>query len=135
MQKNTYQKYFNKAKEYHKNAKEILKDIPIEYDFYTSQKKVQKSAGVCFLALDYAIKGYLIKKGLDEKKVLSYTWDGLKFLIIKHFPSNGKFRKDLEIAYRIVHIDCYYHGRTYVKTVKEGYEKTKLAIEKLSQGK
>lgn len=124
--------YFSKAKEYYKNAKKVLEDIPVEYDFYKNQKKVQKSAGICFLAMDFAIKGYLIKRGLDEKKVLSYTWDGLKFLLIKHSPMDGKFRKNLEIAYRIVYMDCYYRGVTYVKTVKEGYEKTKLVIEKLT---
>lgn len=134
MNKNTYQKYFKRANEYYKNAKEILKDIPIEYDkFYVNQKKVQKSAGICHLSLSYAIKGYLIKKGIDEKKVNSSTWDGLKFQLLKYYPADGKFRKELEIAYYNVHINTYYSGNINVGFVKEGYNSVKYVIEKLSQ--
>lgn len=137
MQKNTHQKYFNKAKEYYKNAKEILKEIEIEYGkFYKNQKKVQKSAGICHLSLNYAIKGYLIKKGIDEKKVIGLTWDGLKSYIYKYYPSTDhKFRNELESAYKDVHINVYYIGITNVNIVKEGYNSVKYIIEKLSQGK
>lgn len=124
--------YFKKAIDYYKNAKEIIKNIPIEYGFYKNQKTVQKSAGICYLALDNAVKGFLINKGMDKKKVLSSTWDGLKSMLLKCYPSNGKFRENLETAYSVVHISIYYHGETKVDFVKIGYQAVKYVIEKLA---
>ncbi|MEW6684740.1 MAG: DUF5618 family protein [Candidatus Edwardsbacteria bacterium] len=128
-------RYFHTAVEYYRNARHILKETPIELGaFYQSRKNVQKAAGLCFLALDNAVKGYLVKKGLDEKN-LPETWDGLKFTLLKHFSHNGRFRKELEIAYRLVHLSLYYRGETRVILVKEGFDKAKTIIENLSKAK
>ena len=127
--------FFQTAFEYYRNAKHILKETPIELGaFYKSRKNVQKGAGLCYLAIDNAIKGFLIESGVDEKN-LPETWDGLKSQLFKYFRRNGKFRKELEIAYRIVHLSLYYHGETRVTLVKEGFEKAKQIIETLTKSK
>jgi hypothetical protein len=125
--------YFKEAREYYKNANEILKDIPVEFGkYYKSKKSVQKAAAVCYLALDSAIKGFLVKKGVDKKK-LPERWDGLKFLLFQKHISDGKFRNELEDAYRMVHINIYYKGITRVAWVKEGFDNIKKVIERLSK--
>lgn len=132
---NKKNQYFLTATEYYRNARHILRETPIELGtFYKSRKNVQKAAGICYLALDNAIKGFLVEKGVDEKK-LPETWNGLKFQLFKYLPRNGKFRKELEVAYRLVHISLYYRGETRVIWVKDGFEKAKLIIKTLSGNK
>ena len=59
------------ALRYLKNAREILKAVPVEDNTYTGVKPVQEACGTAYLAVLKAIDQYLIKKGVEGKGTTS----------------------------------------------------------------
>jgi hypothetical protein len=57
------------ALRYLKNAKGILKSIPVEDNTYSDVKPVQEACGTAYLAVLRAIDEYLLRKGWDEREL------------------------------------------------------------------
>jgi hypothetical protein len=131
---NLWQRYFNKAVEYYKNAKTELKQIPIEGKIYKDEKAVRRAAGLCYCGILEAIKGFLTKKGIDVQKKLKSA-DAYRFLLSQHKEIDGKLLSCFEEAVKIVHVyACYWGGRD-TEVVKTGFERAKFVIEKLTRVK
>lgn len=120
------------ALRYLQNAKEILSKVPIEDDIYTDIKPIREACGTAYLAVLKAIDEYLIRKGLDKKK-LPQSIDSYRNMLRKHLiVHNGKLLKSFEALYEELHIAGYYRGNLYsVEMIKAALKDTKAFIEKL----
>ncbi|MEW6104645.1 MAG: DUF5618 family protein [bacterium] len=122
----------SEALRYLNNAKEILKNAPIEGNNYTDVKYVQEACGTAYLAILKAIDEYLLKQGLLKKELpkseKAYTIALRKYLSIH----NGKLFKEFGYLYDELHIAGYYRGLLHnVDRVKDVLKSTKDFIEKI----
>lgn len=117
---------------YLNNAKEILKSAPVEDDIYTDVKPVQEACGVAYLAVLKAIDAYLLKRGVDEKK-LPKSVDGYREMLRKYVAiRDGKLLKSFEALYKSLHIAGYYRGLLLrADMVKDALKAAKDFIEKI----
>lgn len=117
---------------YLNNAKEILKDIPVEDNTYIDVKHVREAFGVAYLAVLEAINEYLIKKGFTKKE-LPKSVDAYRKALQKHAAvHNGKLIREFEMLYDTLHIAGYYRGLIYsVNVVNAALKAAKSFIEKI----
>tara|TARA_B100002003_G_C13858658_1_gene420502 strand:+ start:64 stop:441 length:378 start_codon:yes stop_codon:yes gene_type:complete len=116
------------ALRYLKNAKDILKKVPIEDNFYTDIKPVREAFGTAYLAILEAINEALINKGYTRKE-LPKSVVGLRKALQKHLSiHNGKLMRDFERLYDGVHIAGYYRGLIYNKNAVHEYLKSAKAF-------
>jgi len=122
----------NESLRYLDNAREILKNSPIEDNNYSDVKCVQEACGTAYLAVLKAIDEYLLKKGLNKKE-LPRLVDGYRKALQKYLAiHNGKLLKSFENLYHELHIAGYYRGDIRsVKMVKGVLEDTKAFIERI----
>ena len=120
------------ALRYLQNAKEILKNVPIEDDTYTDVKPVREAFGTAYLAVLEVINDALLRKGL-AKKELPKSVDEYRKMLQKHLAvRNGKLLREFEKLYDALHIAGYYRGLIYdVNMVKDTFKATRSFIEKL----
>jgi hypothetical protein len=114
------------------NAQDILKSAPAEDHIYTDVKPVQEACGTAYLAVLKAIDEYLLKRGVEKKK-LPRSVDGYRQFLKKYGAiHNGKLLKNFEDLYEELHIAGYYHGHLRsVGTVREALKTAKEFIDKL----
>lgn len=123
--------YFKEADRFYKNAKQILSQANIEYNRYLDAKPVQESAGVAYLAMLKAIDGFLIENGVSADELPTSVTEYQKAL--KKFSArNGKVMAAFNTAYENLHIFAYCRRGLGVKLVKEGFDRVKFVIERLS---
>lgn len=123
--------YFEEAHRFYENAKEILSKTEIEYDRYKDAKSVQEASGIAYLAMLKAIDGFLMENGVSPDKLPTSATEYQKAL--KKIPArDGKVLAAFNTAYENLHIFGYYRRGLGVKLIKEGFEKAKIVIEKLS---
>jgi hypothetical protein len=117
---------------YFENAKEILNKSKIEGNRYEDIKYVREACGTAYLAILIAIDEYLIKRGVDPKK-LPQSVDGYREMLKKYLSvHNGKLTKDFEMLYKALHIAGYYRGLLEnVDMIKDAFKVTKAFIEKI----
>ncbi|MBI4691354.1 MAG: DUF5618 family protein [Nitrospirae bacterium] len=117
---------------YFNNAKEILKNAPIEDDTYTDVKPVREAFGTAYLAILEAINEILLKKGLT-KKDLPKSVDAYRIALQKHVSvHNGKLLREFEKLYDLLHIAGYYRGLLYdTYVVKDAFKAAKGFIDKI----
>lgn len=117
---------------YLQNAKEILKNVPIENNIYVDIKPVRESMGTAYLAILEAINEYLLKRGLTKKELPKSTEayrDALKKYLAIH---DGKLMREFEALYDQLHIAGYYRGLLHnANVIKEVLKSTKVFIEKV----
>ncbi|MBM4340848.1 MAG: hypothetical protein FJ110_15060 [Deltaproteobacteria bacterium] len=120
------------ALRYLNNAKEILRNIPIEEGTYTDIKPVREAFGTAYLAVLEAINGSLMQKGLIKKE-LPLSVDAYRKALQKHIAiHNGKLMREFEMLYDTLHIAGYYRGLLYnVDIVKAAFKAAKAFIEKM----
>jgi hypothetical protein len=118
---------------YLNNAKEILKEIPIEDNTYTDVKHVREAFGTAYLAVLEAINEYLIKKGFTKKE-LPKSVDEYRKVLQKYLAiHDGKLLREFEKLYDMLHIAGYYRGLLYdVTVVRDALKATKSFLEKVS---
>jgi hypothetical protein len=118
---------------YLNNAKEILKEIPIEDNTYTDIKHVREAFGTAYLAVLEAINEYLIKKGFTKKE-LPKSVDEYRKVLQKYLAiHDGKLLREFEKLYDMLHIAGYYRGLLYdVTVVRDALKATKSFLEKVS---
>ena len=117
---------------YLKNAKEILKGIPVEDNTYTDLKHVREAFGIAYLSILEAINEYLIEKGFTKKE-LPKSVDEYRKVLQKYLAvRDGKLLREFEKLYDALHIAGYYRGLIYdVDMVKDALKATKSFIEKI----
>jgi hypothetical protein len=120
------------ALRYLKNAREILKTVPVEDNTYTDVKPVQEACGTAYLAVLKAIDQYLMKKGVEEKE-LPQSVDGYRDMMRKYLMiHNGRLMKEFEKLYKLLHIAGYYKGLLEdVTVVKDSLKAARIFIEKI----
>ncbi|MBN1101786.1 MAG: DUF5618 family protein [Deltaproteobacteria bacterium] len=119
---------------YLRNAKDILKNAPVEGDRYADVKHVQEACGTAYLAVLKAIDEYLLRKGIGKKE-LPKSVEAYRDALRRHAAvRNGKLWKELEDLYDELHIAGYYRGMLHsVSVVKETLKGAKSFIEKLGK--
>ena len=119
------------ALRYLENAREILKNAPIEDDTYTDVKYVQEACATAYLAVLKAIDEFLMKAGVTEKD-LPQSVDGYRDMLKKYaIVHDGKLLKEFEKLYKALHIAGYYRGLLQdVTMVKDGLSAAKSFIDK-----
>jgi hypothetical protein len=125
------------ALRYLKNARDILKTVPVEGHAYTDIKPVREAFGTAYLAILEAINEALQEKGLT-KKDLPKSVDAYRSALKKFFAvQDGKLQREFEVLYDMLHIAGYYRGLLYdVDVVQTALKSARAFIEKMkaSQG-
>ena len=121
------------ALRYLNNAREILKEIPVENNIYIDIKPVREAFGTAYLAILEAINENLIKKGLTKKE-LPKSVDSYRTAIQKYIAvHDGKLMREFEMLYDTLHIAGYYRALIYnVNVVKEALKAAESFIKKLN---
>lgn len=122
----------SEAFRYYENARELLSKSPIEDNIYVDIKYVQEACGTAYLAILKAIDEYLVRHGVEEKR-LPQSVDDYRGVLKKYLSiRNGKLSKEFESLYRGLHIAGYYRGLLDdVNAVKDYFKSAKTFIEKL----
>jgi hypothetical protein len=120
------------AVRYLQNAREILRNAPIEDDTYTDITPVQEACSTAYLAALKAIDGYLIGRGVSEKD-LPQSVDEYRKMLRKYLSvHNGKLTRDFEKIYRLLHIAGYYRGLLDdVNVLKDAFKVAENFIRKI----
>jgi hypothetical protein len=121
------------ALRYLKNARQILKTIPVENNVYTDIKPVREAFGTAYLAVLEAINDYLITHKGFSKKELPKSVEAYRDALRKHITiRNGKLLREFENLYDALHIAGYYRGLIYdARAVKDYMGAAKEFIEKV----
>lgn len=127
--------YINLMKEpirYLNNAKELLRKSPVEDDRYEDVKYVQQAFGTAYLAVLKAIDEYLLRKGVQQKK-LPKSMDGYRAMMKRYLSvHNGTLSKEFDKLYNELHIAGYYRGLIRdVNAIKAIFKSAKGFIEKV----
>ena len=124
------------ANRYLTNARQILKQVPMEDNTYLDKKPVREAFGTAYLAILEAINGVLLKKGFTKKE-LPKSVEAYRVALQKHVSvRNGKLLREFEKLYDALHIAGYYRGLIYdVAAAKEYLNSTQNFIEKLEKSK
>lgn len=117
---------------YLQNARETLKNIPVEDDTYTDVKPVREALGTAYLAVLEAVNESLLKKGMT-KKDLPRSVEGYRGALQRHLAAhNGKLVGEFEKLYDALHIAGYYHGLIYdANMVKDALKAARSFMDKL----
>ncbi len=116
------------AKRYFKNAKDILKETPIEYGIrYGDSKRVSEACAIGYLAVLLAIDAYILKKGKKPEELPADYREYMQWL--NKIPHNGKLKAHFNTAYEVLHILGYYRGGKSVNVIKEGFKSAKFIID------
>ena len=129
----------NEPVKYLENARKLLGRSPIEHGTYADIKYVQLGCGAAYLAILKALDHYLIRRGVDPKK-LPKSVDGLRprrgyrEMIRRHLSMyNGSLSKKFEALYWELHVAGHYRGLLRdVNVVKETLKSAEGFIDKLS---
>ena len=117
---------------YMQNAKELLSKSPIEDNYYLDVKYVKEACSTAYLAILKAIDGYLLKRGVEVKK-LPKSVDGYREALRKYGTiRNGNLLRKFDNLYHELHIAGYYRGDLKsVGVIKELLKDTKSFIGKI----
>ncbi len=111
------------ALRYLQNAKETLKQSPIEDNIYIDIKPVCEAFSTACLSVLEAINEALIKRGLTKKE-LPKSVDAYRKALRKHLAvHNSKLMKEFESLYDGLHIAGYYRCLLYNTDVVKDYLK------------
>ncbi len=122
----------HEALRYLKNARELIKQSPIEENRYTDIKYVREACGTAYLAILEAIDNYLIEKKGFTQKELPKSVEEYRTILHKHFASqNGKLLGQFSSLYKELHIAGYYQGLIeHVNVLKDIFKSAETFINK-----
>jgi len=121
--------YYNEAIRYMDNAKDVLKKAGKEDDYYLDDKYVKMATGTAYSAVLKALDGYFIVK--DVKPVKKGSRANKQYYEKNLTVLDKKILKYYETAYRLLHLEGYYEGETYVPTIQSGMNVAYQIIEKI----
>lgn len=120
--------YHTEALRYMDNAKETLKKAGKDGSLYKDAKYVKTACGTAYNGVLIAIDAIFLIKGVAElkkgRKSIEYYRENLKKI-------DNKALAILNTAYNVLHLDGYYDGVTYVKTIQSGFESAYEIIDKI----
>ncbi len=124
----TPEEAIKEAKRYYKNAKEILKETPIEYGIiYSDSKPVREACAIGYLAVLFAIDSFILKKGKNPDELPKDFNSYMEWL--SKIPRNGKLKVQFYAVYDILHLYGYYRGGIEVNAIKSGFKHAKNMID------
>jgi len=109
-----------------------LKAVPIEDNTYIDRKPVREAMATAYLAVLEAINQYLLEKGLTKKE-LPRSGEAYREALKKHLAvHDGKFLREFEKLYDLLHIAGYYRGLLYdVDVVNDALKAAKAFIDRM----
>jgi hypothetical protein len=113
-----YEDPYKESMRYIENAKDSLEHAGKENKFYIDEKYVKTACGTAYSgvlkALDFLfdIKNMPKRRG---RKSIDYYQNNLSKL-------DKKLLKHLNNAYLVLHLEGYYEGQTYIKSIEAGFE-------------
>jgi len=122
-------KYYNEAIRYMDNAKEVLKKAGKDDDYYSDDKYVKMATGTAYNAVLKALDGYFILK--EVKPVKKGSRANRQYYEKNLTALDKKLLKYFETVYRVLHLEGYYEGETYVPTIQSGMLAAYQIIEKI----
>jgi len=128
-QKQVKIKYYNEAIRYMDNAKKTLKEAGKDKNYYIDDKYVKTACGTAYNAVLKALEGYFILKQVPPQKKGSRK--DRQYYEKAITEVDKKLLKAYETAYTVLHLDGYYDGITYVKTISSGFDVAYEIIEKI----
>jgi hypothetical protein len=123
------EQYYNEAIRYMDNAKQALKQAGKENNYYKDEKYVKTACGTAYNGVLKALDGYFILKEIKpvkkgSRKDRQYYEKAITII-------DKKLLKYFETAYRVLHLEGYYEGETYVKTISSGFDVAYEIIDKV----
>ena len=114
---------------YMDNAKEYLKNVKKEGNFYHDKKYVKTACGTAYSGLLVALEGFLTLKGVSkpskkQRKSIEYYQSNITRI-------DKKMLDYLNNAYEILHLWGYYDGIGDAIVVKRGFDLANTLIEKI----
>ena len=122
-------KYYNEAIRYMDNAKEVLKKAGKDDDYYSDDKYVKMATGTAYNGVLKALDGYFILK--EVKPVKKGSRANRQYYEKNLAVLDKKLLKYYETVYRVLHLEGYYEGETYVPTIQSGMLAAYQIIEKI----
>ena len=128
------EKSIKEAMRYLQNAKEILKDIPVEDDTYLDLKPLREAFGVAYLAVIDAVDAFLLSRGVDSKR-LPKSIGGYRASLKRYLAIyDGKLLREFEKLYDLLHIAGYYRSLLYdTQIVKDSFKLAERFIKRLGR--
>ncbi|GHT44233.1 hypothetical protein AGMMS49965_19520 [Bacteroidia bacterium] len=125
------QRAYDEAMRYMSNAKETLQKARKEDNYYADKKYVRTACGTAYNGVLLALETYLELKGVEIPKKGGKKHKSIEFYVDNVAQLDGKLLKELNSAYRILHIDGYYEGEQNAMAVKNGFDIAYRIIERI----
>ncbi|GHV65352.1 hypothetical protein FACS1894199_05810 [Bacteroidia bacterium] len=114
---------------YMNNAKETLQKANKEDNFYADKKYVRTACGTAYNGVLLALDTYFELKGVTMPPKKKHK--SIEFYTIEAGKLDGKLLKELNAAYRILHIEGYYEGVQKADVIKSGFDSAYEIINKI----
>lgn len=124
--------YIDEAYRYFANAKDRLREAPVQYNRYQDVKPVREACATCYVAVLLAIDGYLVEHGFSVERLPTST-EGYRRAIQKYISLNGQLTSAFSNAHEVLHIFGYYRGGAVPEMIKAGFQNAKLVIDTLAK--
>ncbi|MDR0869002.1 MAG: DUF5618 family protein [Planctomycetota bacterium] len=108
------------AMRYLRNAEDILLKAGQEGKWYLDKKYVSVACGAAYLGALIAMDA--IFKLRDVKPPKGNKRESIKYYVENAARIDGKLARDLNTAYRALHIEGYYEGTLSVPIIRAGFE-------------
>ena len=118
---------YNEAMRYVENAKLQLKQAGKEDKYFYDEKYVKTACGTAYSGILVALDKLFDIKNMPKRrgrKSIEYYQNNLGQI-------DNKLLKNLNTAYRILHLEGYYEGETKIKVIEEGFDSAITIIEAL----
>jgi hypothetical protein len=122
------QRGYAEANRYMDNAKELLKKLRKEDNYYEDKKYVRISCGTAYHAVLIALDAILLLKGVTLPKGKRKS---IEFYVMHIAERDRKLLKDLNTAYEILHLSGYYDGVQDARVIAAGFEYAYRIIERI----
>jgi hypothetical protein len=122
-----YENPYKEAMQYIENAEDILKSAGRDGKYYLDNKYVKIACGAAYSGILVALDGLFDIKKLPKRrgrKAIDFYQNNLAKI-------DKKLLKELNNAYAVLHLDGYYGGITYIKTIESGFENAISIIDAL----
>lgn len=119
--------YYGGAMRYMENAKDLLRKAGKEDNRYKDEKYVKTACGTAYNGVLKALDGYLLLKDIPKQKGRK----SIEYYVDRVAKLDKKLLKDLNTAYRVLHLDGYYDGETYMPTIQSGFNVANAIVKRI----
>ncbi|MDR3296972.1 MAG: DUF5618 family protein [Prevotellaceae bacterium] len=110
---------YAEATRYMSNATETLQKAGKENSYYADPKYVRSACGIAYLGVLVALDTWLEFKGVQLPKKPKRK--SIEFYTASVATRDGKLLKELNSAYRFLHLNGYSEGECSVLTIQDGF--------------